>query len=101
VLKLAIPLVALLALSPVIAKPTAKTAAPKTECIKPDHFPASARVEGADLAKLRAMIPEVPPIADLVLVMKNAPVLIVFSKGCAIGYGVVGPKPTPKGEETL
>lgn len=81
-LKLAtLSLAALLTLaSPAYAKPA---------CTKQAAFPGAIEIKGDDLAKFRAVAAGIPEQVDLVLVLKEAPIIVVLVKGCVVGYGVV------------
>jgi hypothetical protein len=91
VLKLALSLAALLAFaSPSFAQ--------KVECVSPDKFGQDVtRIEGADLVQFREIANGLPEQADLVILLKVAPVAVVFAKGCAIGTGHLNQsQPAPK-----
>jgi hypothetical protein len=90
VLKLALSLAVLLTLaSPSFAKKSDPSPDPKkVECIAPDKFGKDVtRIEGDDLVKFREIANGLTERADLVILLKIAPVAVVFSKGCAIGVG--------------
>lgn len=72
----------------------------KKECFAPKSFgPDVIRIEGAKLEELRKAT-GLPKAVDLVLILKAAPVMIAFVKGCAVGYGNIEiAKPTVPGIE--
>lgn len=89
-LKLALSLAALLAFaSPSFAKQSDPSPDPKkVECIAPEKFGTDVtRIEGDDLVKFKEIANGLTERADLVILLKTAPVAVVFSKGCAIGIG--------------
>jgi len=95
VLKLAsLSLVALLAL----ASPAPAAVATSKPCIAPEKFPNAIQITGDDLKSFREIAKRLPEQVDLVLLLKTeaAPVAIAFFKGCAVGYGVLGPVPAEK-----
>ena len=84
---------ATLSLAALLALATPAIAAPK--CIAPAKFPDAIKVSGDDLVKFRKIAKGLPEQVDLVLLLKTAPVALLFVKGCAVGYGVVGPISAP------
>ena len=102
-LKLALSLAALLALaSPSFAERSDPSPdLEKVRCIAPDKFGTEVtRIEGADLVKFREIANGLTERADLVILLKIAPVAVVFSKGCAIGVGHLrAPASAPKSDD--
>src|SRR5665811_1341588 len=85
--------------SPSFAKNTT-AAPPKAECTAPTAFPSSVKIEGADLVKFK-QIASLPEQVDLVLLLKNTPIVVLFVKSCVVGYGVIGPVAAKPESETL
>jgi hypothetical protein len=71
-------------------------APPKAQCLAPEKFPDAVKVAGDDLTKFREIAVGLPAQVDLVLLLKSAPVAVAFVKGCAVGYGQLGPTPATK-----
>lgn len=60
-----------------------------TKCTAPTKFVGATEIAGDDLVEFKKASTGLPEQVDLVLVLKDAPVLVAFVKGCAIGYGIV------------